>query len=65
MAGRRRLPSNEPVERPPDLDSAIPFPPMEAELVRAGVPEARARQDVLALLESLRARGLVRLQAAS
>jgi ATP-dependent DNA ligase len=34
MAGRRRLPSNEPVERPPDLDSAIPFPPMEAELVR-------------------------------
>jgi ATP-dependent DNA ligase len=34
MARRRRLPSNEPVERPPDLDSAIPFPPMEAELVR-------------------------------
>jgi ATP-dependent DNA ligase len=31
---RRRLPSKEPVERPPDLDSAIPFPPMEAELVR-------------------------------
>jgi ATP-dependent DNA ligase len=31
---RRRLPSNEPVERPPDLDPAIPFPPMEAELVR-------------------------------
>src|SRR5262245_34330849 len=34
MARRRRLPSNEPVERPPDLDRAIPFPPMEAELVR-------------------------------
>jgi ATP-dependent DNA ligase len=34
MARRRRLPSNEPVERPPELDSAIPFPPMEAELVR-------------------------------
>jgi ATP-dependent DNA ligase len=31
---RRRLPSNEPVERPPELDTAIPFPPMEAELVR-------------------------------
>jgi ATP-dependent DNA ligase len=35
---RRRLPSNEPVERPPELDSAIPFPPMEAELVRS-LPE--------------------------
>jgi ATP-dependent DNA ligase len=34
MARRRRLPSNEPVERPPELDSAVPFPPMEAELVR-------------------------------
>jgi ATP-dependent DNA ligase len=31
---RRRLPSGEPVERPSDLDPAIPFPPMEAELVR-------------------------------
>jgi ATP-dependent DNA ligase len=31
---RRRLPSGEPVERPPDLALAIPFPPMEAELVR-------------------------------
>jgi len=31
---RRRPPSNEPVERPADLDPAIPFPPMEAELVR-------------------------------
>jgi ATP-dependent DNA ligase len=31
---RRRLPSKEPVERPPELDAAIPFPPMEAELVR-------------------------------
>jgi ATP-dependent DNA ligase len=34
MARRRRLPRNEPVERPAELDSAIPFPPMEAELVR-------------------------------
>src|SRR5687768_17274453 len=34
MPGRRRLPSNEPVERPPELDAAVPFPPMEAELVR-------------------------------
>jgi ATP-dependent DNA ligase len=34
MARRRRLPSNEPVERPPELDAAVPFPPMEAELVR-------------------------------
>ena len=31
---RRRLPSNESVERPPELDPAVPFPPMEAELVR-------------------------------
>jgi ATP-dependent DNA ligase len=35
MPRRRRLPSNEPVERPPELDAAVPFPPMEAELVRA------------------------------
>jgi ATP-dependent DNA ligase len=35
---RRRMPSNEPVERPAELDGAIPFPPMEAELVRA-LPE--------------------------
>ena len=34
MARRRRNPSNEPVERPPELDPAVPFPPMEAELVR-------------------------------
>ena len=34
MARRRRLPTNEPVERPAELDSAVPFPPMEAELVR-------------------------------
>jgi ATP-dependent DNA ligase len=32
MARARR--SSEPVERPADLDTAIPFPPMEAELVR-------------------------------
>ena len=32
MARTRR--TSEPVERPPDLDSAVPFPPMEAELVR-------------------------------
>ena len=31
---RRRRPSGEPVERPADLDPTIPFPPMEAELVR-------------------------------
>jgi ATP-dependent DNA ligase len=31
---RRRLPSGDAVERPADLDPAIPFPPMEAELVR-------------------------------
>jgi ATP-dependent DNA ligase len=31
---RRRLPSNQPVERPPDLAPSVPFPPMEAELVR-------------------------------
>ena len=35
---RRRMPSNEPVERPAELDAAVPFPPMEAELVRA-LPE--------------------------
>jgi len=34
MARRRRSPSNEPVERPAELDAVIPFPPMEAELVR-------------------------------
>ena len=34
MARSRRRPSSEPVERPADLDRAIPFPPMEAELVR-------------------------------
>ena len=34
MARRRRPSSNEPVERPPELDSTVPFPPMEAELVR-------------------------------
>jgi len=31
---RRRVSAGEHVERPPDLDPAIPFPPMEAELVR-------------------------------
>ena len=31
---RGRSRSSEPVERPADLDAAIPFPPMEAELVR-------------------------------
>ena len=31
---RSRSRSGEPVERPADLDAAIPFPPMEAELVR-------------------------------
>ncbi|HXF97737.1 MAG TPA: ATP-dependent DNA ligase [Gaiellaceae bacterium] len=31
---RRRLPTGEPVERPAGLDPAVPFPPMEAELVR-------------------------------
>ena len=31
---RSRMGSREPVERPADLDAAIPFPPMEAELVR-------------------------------
>ncbi|MGH3133211.1 MAG: ATP-dependent DNA ligase [Gaiellaceae bacterium] len=30
---RRRGPT-EPVERPPELDASVPFPPMEAELVR-------------------------------
>ncbi len=34
MARARRSRSSEPVERPADLDDAIPFPPMEAELVR-------------------------------
>jgi ATP-dependent DNA ligase len=41
--GRRRLPTNEPVERPPDLDAAVPFPPMEAELVRE-LPEGKQWQ---------------------
>jgi ATP-dependent DNA ligase len=31
---RSRRSSSEPVERPPGLDPAVPFPPMEAELVR-------------------------------
>jgi ATP-dependent DNA ligase len=31
---RSRRGSNDPVERPADLDQAVPFPPMEAELVR-------------------------------
>jgi ATP-dependent DNA ligase len=31
---RRRMSRTEPVERPPELDAAVPFPPMEAELVR-------------------------------
>jgi ATP-dependent DNA ligase len=31
---RSRRSSTEPIERPADLDPAIPFPPMEAELVR-------------------------------
>ena len=31
---RSRIGPREPVERPGDLDPAIPFPPMEAELVR-------------------------------
>jgi len=31
---RSRSRTSEPVERPPDLDPAIPFPPMEAALVR-------------------------------
>jgi ATP-dependent DNA ligase len=31
---RRRLPGGEIVERPAELDKAVPFPPMEAELVR-------------------------------
>ncbi len=36
-------PSSEPVERPADLDPAIPFPPMEAELVRE-LPEGEEWQ---------------------
>jgi ATP-dependent DNA ligase len=31
---RSRIGPREPVERPVDLDAAVPFPPMEAELVR-------------------------------
>ena len=40
---RRRPSSSEPVERPADLDRAIPFPPMEAELVRE-LPEGKEWQ---------------------
>ncbi len=40
---RRRPSSSEPVERPSDLDRAIPFPPMEAELVRE-LPEGKEWQ---------------------
>ncbi len=36
---RRRPSSREPVERPDELDATVPFPPMEAELVRE-LPEA-------------------------
>ena len=43
MARPRRRPSNEPVERPAGLDRAIPFPPMEAELVRE-LPEGKEWQ---------------------
>ena len=43
MARPRRSRSSEPVERPSDLDAAIPFPPMEAELVRE-LPEGDAWQ---------------------
>jgi ATP-dependent DNA ligase len=39
----RRNRTNEPVERPADLDAAIPFPPMEAELVR-DLPEGEEWQ---------------------
>ena len=31
---RSRIGPREPVERPTDLHASIPFPPMEAELVR-------------------------------
>jgi ATP-dependent DNA ligase len=40
---RRRLSSGEPVERPDTLDVRIPFPPMEAELVR-DLPEGEGWQ---------------------
>jgi ATP-dependent DNA ligase len=43
MPRARRSRSSEPVERPADLDEAIPFPPMEAELVRE-LPEGDAWQ---------------------
>ncbi len=44
MARARGRPSrSEPVERPGDLDRAIPFPPMEAELVRE-LPEGKEWQ---------------------
>jgi ATP-dependent DNA ligase len=39
----RRSRTSEPVERPADLDRAIPFPPMEAELVRE-LPEGHGWQ---------------------
>jgi ATP-dependent DNA ligase len=40
---RARIGAREPVERPADLDPAIPFPPMEAELVR-GLPHGEGWQ---------------------
>src|SRR5678815_5765759 len=40
---RSRIGPREPVERPADLNPAIPFPPMEAELVRE-LPEGDAWQ---------------------
>src|ERR671912_1696273 len=40
---RSRIGPREPVERPADLDAAIPFPPMEAELVRE-LPEGQEWQ---------------------
>jgi ATP-dependent DNA ligase len=43
MAGRRSSRGGEPVERPPDLDARIPFPPQEAELARE-VPEGEGWQ---------------------
>jgi ATP-dependent DNA ligase len=40
---RSRIGPRQPVERPPGLDPAIPFPPMEAELVRE-LPEGEGWQ---------------------
>jgi ATP-dependent DNA ligase len=40
---RSRIGPREPVERPADLDDAIPFPPMEAELVR-DLPDGKGWQ---------------------